>query len=274
MDAVTVQVGSPEWVQAQLIEIELLADGVDKVRVLVGVAEQLLPSPLEVRRQAWDIANTIEDKVKRAYALIAIASHAPEENRVTALEKALEFADIQAIENKTDRARILIKVLPDLLEKRPSILDQTKAVIETIEDNIQQAKILLEVAVSLPDENRLDLLKEILRLTDERSTEISGDKFLLKIRTTAQLPGTEEALDFIQTIEDEFLRSLALKTIAPDLLKNRPQLLSKALNIAEDLNSDISKYSALAVIAPQMPNLEEALKTAYAIHDANARSSA
>lgn len=74
----TAEVGSQSWVDDRLAEIDRIPDSLQKVKALVELASQLLPSPADVFQEALAAAQNIEEPSAKANALIEIAPHLPE----------------------------------------------------------------------------------------------------------------------------------------------------------------------------------------------------
>jgi|GEM_PF-1943564 len=104
----TAPVRSNDSVSERLAEIDQIADASEKVKALVELASQLLPSGSEVLQQALSAALAIDDESDRANALAAIAPQLPPTERLQVWEQALSAA--RSIQDESSRARALAAI--------------------------------------------------------------------------------------------------------------------------------------------------------------------
>ncbi|MEM7647532.1 MAG: hypothetical protein AAF283_00005, partial [Cyanobacteria bacterium P01_A01_bin.70] len=107
------QVGSNDRVEARLREIDGIQDPSEKVKALVKLASEMLPSRSEVQHQALDAAQAIQSEDYRRDALMAIAPQLSEATPEL-LKQALDAA--QAIQSEDYRRDALMAIAPQLSE--------------------------------------------------------------------------------------------------------------------------------------------------------------
>ncbi|MEM9217057.1 MAG: P-loop NTPase fold protein [Cyanobacteria bacterium P01_F01_bin.150] len=192
-----------DWVDRQLAEIEAqTSDPEDTVKALLELASELLPSRSEILQEAFETAQAIEDDPEaKAEALSVIALYLPRSAQKDLLQQALTVA-------KDHEFKVRLKIAR-----------------------------LGEVALRLPQNEQRQLLKQLLYRIKSFSDEQAKSHALEKIAPNVKSIPTDllqQALEIIDTIENNTYRAMALGAIASHLPKAQQKLVQKrALAIAQ-----------------------------------------
>ncbi len=269
MEETTTPASSQNWIEKKLAEIGEIKDPQAQVEELLAFADKLLPSSSEVLKDALDAAQKIDDEKSKSQALAAIASNLPETERQKVLKNALDAA--QKIDDDYERSLALAAIASNLPEtERPKVLKDALDAAQKIEDDYERFPALEAIAANFSEtelhtksglEKRftVKVRQEVSPLPpfergEDRRIRQEFEKSLFDNQIWNQL--LQQAVDAAQKIEDEYERFSALAAIAPKLPETNPQLLQQALDIAKNLKDERSRSQALAAIAPKLPDRE------------------
>ena len=218
------------------------------VQTLTALAPFLSPSLLT---EAFNAARAIRVRRLRVDALTVLAAHLPPEQQRQALSEAL--AAVQKIADASNSAEMLVTLLPHI---RLDLLPETLAVAQPSKWNRYRVQGLVERALHLADQNRLD---EALVVARQIESEQARSALLADL--AARLPASErkplltEALAAAREVEWGDKRSQALVTVAAQLSgAERRAALSEALASARQAH-DLMRIQALAALTCELPPL-------------------
>ena len=229
---------SPDsWVEERLAEIDGIADGTEKVRALVNLASEMLPSRSEVLKQALDAAQAIQDESSRREALSAIAPQLSDGGEKLVAQYSSDQLSgvldlVEVAETDVQKVQILSTTIPrlslGLLPKALQFITQA-----TIQDELLRVEALSNLAPYLlteqftealnlcqpasdsPDStpnNRVSLNREVYRA--EAVTNL-----LPYLKTLEQYETARNIID--TSITHPIYRAQALKVFATELTTER-----------------------------------------------------
>jgi len=221
----TAPVRSNDSVSERLAEIDCIPDASKKVKALVELASQLLPSPSEVLSQALEAAQSIQSESSRATALAAIAPQLPA-TEPQLLEHALSAA--QSIQDESHRATALAAIVPQFPQDYlPQLLKATLRGAKAV-----TAQVLTSLAI---------------RFTEALAVQFPSDKHSVALEVVKALPQDADKTKF-------------LSALVPRLSLG---LLPSALRQIQDaFTQDAYRAEALGNVVPYLPTeqLPEALR--------------
>jgi cell fate (sporulation/competence/biofilm development) regulator YmcA (YheA/YmcA/DUF963 family) len=235
----------PQLVQQILTGLENRKDDRDLyayAHALVIVAPHLPETQrLGVLQKALTTANEISDPDSHTYALVAIAPHLPPAERFKALDDARTAA--REIWTNQYRTYALVAIAPHLppAERFKTLVEAEDAAFG-IGDVQSSIKAWVEIVSQLPETERFEKLKE-LWVT------------LQSVGNSEERLNSEEYLKDENNEGDKHLAE-ALAEIAPKLSEVEPQFLEQALSLALDIRYEEYRVKALAAIAAHLPEAE------------------
>ncbi|UIE37431.1 P-loop NTPase fold protein [Leptodesmis sichuanensis] len=285
----TGEVDSRTWVDDRLAEIDRIPDSLQKVKALVELASQLLPSPADVFQEALATAQNIEEPSAKANALIEIAPHLPESQQQQVLQQALTAA--QGIEWPNKKAEVLMKIAPHLPESQKEVFQQALTAAQEIEETSTKIEALSEIAPYLP-ESQKEVFQQTLTAAQDIQDVATKVKALSAIAPhlpeSQQQEVFQQALTLSLSIDTHGWEGLfgssakveALTAIVSHLPKSATDLLQKILTAVLSLEDASDKAKALRDIAPYLPEsqqqdaLQTALAVAQSIEDSGSKAKA
>lgn len=264
-------------------DIRAMHEASVRLPLLARLAPRLLPEryPLLVR-DIWRELKLVTDPAAQAricYTLVPLLTllHS-EPQKPSALLRVL--ASVQRVRNTDARLRGLLALLPRL--SQVEAFNTAKRILDDLvasRNDVLCAKTLVGLADHLPEA----LIQRALALADGIKSYAEKAEALTALARyvgpVLQQKLREDALDAIDTIEDEDARANALIAFIPNLEyadpdSQFPALLEKALTITIMLNRRHIRAQALVALAPHLtPDLQgEALAAVHGLPNERERA--
>jgi len=223
----------PEILSEALAAAEQIPNESSRVNCVMGLADKLPP---ELLPQLLAAAEQIQDESSRINCVIGLADKLPQE----LLPQVLAVAKL--VQNELIRSNILAVLA---YRMPPEMLPEVLAAAQQIQDNSSRANLLIVLANKLPD-----LLPQALAATMQIPVEFNRRHQMLAALANKLPPELlTHALAAAMQIQDEFIRALALATLADKL----PELLPQALAAAMQIQREFIRTHALEALADKLP---------------------
>jgi uncharacterized protein YeeX (DUF496 family) len=175
------------------------------------------------------------------------------------------LACIRLITDLAPRARELVGLAPYVQEPlRTNILQEALDTAMTIKDEYARLDALIELSSSFPEE----LLRPILEIIPTIEDEADKAEVLAELAPALTLYNEllEKSLDYVQEMEEEEYRALALEGLAPCLSED---LHARTLQLVSTIQEERYRAQALTALIPHLTEsfLQEILQAAHTMQD-------
>jgi hypothetical protein len=264
---------TPDLQGEALAAVNSLADEGDRALLLADLAPTLPPDILVA---SMAVAHTMREQDARVHALTILAHYAPAHARSQTMLDALAAAtNLPHHYERVTALMALVDVLPPQLQDQAftSALETTRL----IENENSRARALSLLGQHLPPRLLNRALEAAYEIEDlqQRLNALLG--MITRVTDRERLEVQQHLLESARQIPFDYKRARALASIAPHL---SPELIQRALEIAEQLDDPydrVSTYIALAQNLPpekRPPVIARAKETIGKIDDGYDRSSA
>jgi hypothetical protein len=210
----------------------------------------------------------IADLASRAHELVELAPSVQEPLRTDILQEALDT--VATIKDKHSRLDALIALAPGLSE---SLLAQVLDIVPTIDDEADQAGLLVELAHTLAPYQALveKALHIAQKLTEEEYLSMALEGLALCLFAEQQ----SSVLQLTLSIQDEKYRAQALTALIPHL---PPPMLQEILEEARLMRDGLSRTHLLTELVTALPDplktevKQEILELMHDIYDPEYRT--
>ncbi|HSH05274.1 MAG TPA: hypothetical protein VLL52_22355, partial [Anaerolineae bacterium] len=230
---------SDEWSVAQTIET--LAPTLDD----------------NMRARALDRARQIRDKRYRTSVLQTLATHAPPEQQRAILDEAVAITD--EVPDKWSQANILASLAADYpTEQQPELVYRALRIVEGIGDNAEQIALLTFLGQHAPTSHtEQTIFSHILNLIPHLPEAPQQAKILKDILTLLPPELYDHALTCIRQLPYKSDKVQLLCTLAPfKPPRQQKKLITEALIMAQTIDDEWSRGSALSLVAAQLADDE------------------
>jgi nucleoside phosphorylase len=246
--------GQPAW--ARQLRCQLVLSSIASIgsRIPSTLLFECLKNGLLSPRQAlhWAEFLPFYDRVQ---ALVVLAPHLPEAERVVVFTEALYAVhEIEIEDGEEDRARALASLAPHL---PPLLLERALQGTLQIEEEARP-QVLAALAPYLPS----SLLAAALEAARQIKDEEGRAQVLAALAPHLPLLLLAAALDATRQIEYEGPRAKVLAAVAPHL---PPPLLAAALKATEEILGPWPRATAVAALAPYLSEAQRAGVLARAV---------
>lgn len=242
------------WSPARaLVHLAQMPSDEDKESGLKKLAPLL---PVELMREAFIVANSIQEEIQKARALRELAPYLSSQLLAEAWNATRQ---IQGEYSKALTLRALALHMPS--EQRQDSIAESLMVTRKIRETQSIAYGLSEVAEQLSGEQRQELLNEALMAARQVEDYRDRANALCRLAPQFSLPQRnkvlQEALRTARKIKSEYFRSNILRMLALQQPRQKKHLmLQEALSVARKIRNGGSKVEALNQLIPLFPRAQ------------------
>lgn len=197
--------------------------------------------------------HTIEDENRRAWSLVALLPHLPDELKTQAIQDAL--ATTREIKDNYDRAWVLAHLVPYLNDElKTQVLQEALAIVREIKEETNRYIDLARLAPYLNDDLKIQALIILREIKDESTRAYALLSFARHIDNDLNNQIFLEAFTVARKIKDEGKRAHTLRKFI-ELLRNddsKIQVLKKAAFAALENKDEDACISTVAMLVPNM----------------------
>ena len=248
---------------ASLLPENLLPQALEAARAIrspfdrIIVLSQLIPLSQEVLSEALEITNHFEDGTIWIKSICVLGSY---------LSKNYLLEQLQFIRENWSESYLTIglcELTPHLAETSPDAIIEA---FRTIQDESNRAKVLREMAITLPEK----FLSEVLEATLSIRLEVEQSKILKVLIPRLPKRLLEQVLESAYSIRDNAFLASALRELGLHI----SELLPVALQTTGIIEDESLRASSLKDLAPHLPKMlqPEALEFARLIQNYNFRA--
>jgi hypothetical protein len=276
--------------------IKQIRDTALRVKILTIMAPNFQePQKTDALNEAFDLAKKIDDAGEQTKVLKDLACVLSQIRKITLLKNLLEY--IKEMNDRLTTAFFLVELIPSFYEPlKAEALREALSIFKQIKELDLRAKALIEALPNLPEPLKTDTMKELFEIIKSIRDERLAARLLVDI---ASHPNNDakNVLDMIERIKDNdlkdwtlaetasrlepwnaliisrqikkgYLRSRILAEISSKLPENKmSDALKEALSAARDIDDHYLKARSLAIVAIEIPKVEDALNVSKEIKD-------
>ena len=226
-----------------LVLIRRFTDEGARVRALTAISQAFSdPQSEEIREEAFNLAQSIENPWLRCRALTGLAYRLPQ-YKVQALQEAITA--VEGIPSEYHRARALGGMAGLLPEE---LVDKALELIRSIQDDALRFYYLAFFAPHLTEEEQMRVLKAI--------TSSPGDvmhiQALLALSKVLPSPAMKEVLTYVHGLTQPEAKAYALASLASKYPEEEA-LMEDALSAALQIINPYDRTELLGQLASQLP---------------------